>query len=190
MIEPDRLRAAFDNALPYDAYVATGTPQQRENWARIEQSIALTPGQVRLVASFVRSLNILVLSGTWCGDCAAQCPMLHRIAQTNPARIALRLLDRDAHPDLAASVRICGGPRVPTALFLNEDFEFVSILGDRTLARYRAMAARQLGPACPLPGAPIPPDELAATLQDWLNEVERVQLLLRLSPKLRKRYSD
>jgi hypothetical protein len=85
---------------------------------------------------------------------------------------------------------ICGGRRVPTVLFLNEDFEFVSILGDRSLTRYRAMAAKQLGASCPLPGAPVPADEIAATRQDWLNEFERVQLVLRLSPKLRERYND
>lgn len=75
-------------------------------------------------------------------------------------------------------------------IFLAEDDEFVSIYGDRTLSRYRALAARQLGPACPLPGAPIPDDEIAATLQDWLNEFERVQLLLRLSGRLRQKYGD
>jgi hypothetical protein len=79
---------------------------------------------------------------------------------------------------------------VPVALFLAEDCELVAVFGDRTLARYRALAARQLGPTCPLPGAPVSDDELAATLQDWLNEFERVQLLLRLSGRLRQKHDD
>ena len=33
-------------------------------------------------------------------------------------------------------------------------------------------------------------DELDATLGDWLNEVERVQLMLRLTPRLRQKYQD
>jgi len=33
-------------------------------------------------------------------------------------------------------------------------------------------------------------DELNATLQDWLNEFERVQLLLRLSTRLRQIHGD
>jgi hypothetical protein len=37
---------------------------------------------------------------------------------------------------------------------------------------------------------PPPPDELAATLQDWINELERVQLMLRLSPRLRQKHND
>jgi hypothetical protein len=104
--------------------------------------------------------------------------------------VDLRFLDRDLNLDLAERIRICGGLRVPVAIFMNEDFEFVSLTGDRTLNRYRALAGRFLGPACPLPGAPVPPDEVAATVQDWIDEFERVHLLLRLSPKLRKRYGD
>jgi hypothetical protein len=139
-----------------------------------------------------------VISGTWCGDCVQQCPMFDHIARAHPAPashsdapgIDLRFLDRDKNPDLAGPLKICGGVRVPTVVFLNEEFDFIAILGDRTLARYRALAAKYLGPSCPLPGAPVPPDEVAATLQDWVDEFERVALLLRLSPKLRAKHAD
>ncbi len=49
---------------------------------------------------------------------------------------------------------------------------------------------QQVGAACQLPGAEVAGDELAATLQDWLDEFERVQLLLRLSPRLRQKRGD
>ena len=41
-----------------------------------------------------------------------------------------------------------------------------------------------------MPGAPVPDDELQATLQDWLDEVERVHLILRLSGRLRRKHGD
>jgi hypothetical protein len=63
-------------------------------------------------------------------------------------------------------------------------------LMDRTLARYRGLARRQLGPSCELPWAEIPADESAAVLQEWLNEFERVQWMLRLSPRLRQKHGD
>jgi hypothetical protein len=115
--------------------------------------------------------------------------MLQAIARACP-RVELRWLDREAQPDLTATVRICDGARVPTVIWMAEDFEFVSLLGDRTLSRYRAMARTQLGPACPVPGALPPADEIASTLQEWLNEFERVQLLLRLSQRLRLAHGD
>jgi hypothetical protein len=33
-------------------------------------------------------------------------------------------------------------------------------------------------------------DELAATMQDWMGELERMQLMLRLSPRLRATHVD
>lgn len=190
MLTPDTLRTTFAAGLAYAEYVATGTPQHQANWRAFEPRVALTQQQRTLLASFTRPMPVLVTSGTWCGDCVAQVPMLAAIERANPAVIRLRIVDRDEHAELARQIQICGGLRVPTVLFMNEVFDFVGLLGDRSLNRYRALAAKQLGGACPLPGAPLPADEVAATLQDWVDEFERVQLLLRLSPKLRQLHGD
>jgi thiol-disulfide isomerase/thioredoxin len=184
------LAQKFAAALPYDRYVRTGTEEQQRRWRQAYEAARLTPAQAALVAGFARDMKVLVVSGIWCGDCVQQCPLLERIAEANPARVELRLLDRDEHKDLSGRLRINGGDRVPVALLLAEDFELCAAYGDRTLSRYRALAARQLGPSCPtglvLPGD----DEMAATLQDWLDEVERVQLMLRLSARLRQKHGD
>ncbi len=184
----------FHKAHAFPTYITTGTPDQQASWKRFdEHSRAAAPvsdAQRRLLASFTRRSPVLVLSGLWCGDCVHQCPLLEQLAECNRDAMDLRFIDRDVAAELSERYMICGGRRVPTVLFLNEDFEFVSILGDRSLTRYRAMAAKQLGASCPLPGAPVPADEITATRQDWLDEFERVQLVLRLSPKLRSRYND
>ena len=99
-------------------------------------------------------------------------------------------MDRDVHRDLTERVRTNGRDRVPVALLLAEDHELCAIFGDRTLQRYRALAARQLGPSCPTGIVAPDKDEMAATLQDWLDEVERVQLMLRLSARLRQKHQD
>ena len=71
---------------------------------------------------------------------------------------------------------------MPVAIFMAEDFELCGVYGDRTINRYRALAKKQLGPSCPIGVVPPDRDEMAATLKDWLDEFERVQLMLRLSP--------
>jgi thiol-disulfide isomerase/thioredoxin len=190
MVTPDILTAKFGQGLSYDEYLKTATAQQLEHWKKFESQVTLTAPQRDLLASFRRPMPVLVLSGTWCGDCVAQVPMLRAIERANPGIIRLRLIDRDEHADLAEQVKICGGMRVPTVIFMSELFDFVGLLGDRTISRYRAMAAKQLGGACPLPGAPVPADEIAATVADWVVEFERVQLMLRLSPKLREIHGD
>ena len=187
---PDYLRAKHAAGLPYERYVATGTTQQQENWKKVYDQVSLTDVQRSLVRSFVRRINIIGLSGVWCGDCVQQCPLIERIAEANSDRVSLRWLDRDEHIELQRALAVNGGHRVPVLVFCAEDYQLVSWYGDRTLTRYRAIAQRQLGPSCPLPGAPVDPDEAAQTLQDWLNEFERVHLLLRLSGRLRQQYAD
>jgi thiol-disulfide isomerase/thioredoxin len=184
------LAEKFAAALPYDRYVRTGNEEQQRRWQQVYTAAQVTVAQKQLVAGFVRDMKVLIVSGIWCGDCVQQCPLLQRIAEANPARIELRLLDRDKHRDLTDKVHINAGDRVPVALFLAEDHELCSVFGDRTLNRYRALAARHLGPSCPTGIVPPAADELAATLQDWLNEFERVQLMLRLSARLRQKHND
>jgi thiol-disulfide isomerase/thioredoxin len=182
------LKTKFDAALDWEAYLATD-PEKADHWRRIYEQAELTPPQHSLVAGFTRRMKMLFVSGIWCGDCVEQGPAVQRIAEANPA-LDLRYVDRDEHLDLAEQIKINAGLRVPVVIFMAEDFEPVSIYGDRSLARYRALAARNLGAACPLPGMPVPDDEVQATVQDWLDEVERVHLILRLSARLRKQHGD
>lgn len=198
MLDPAEFARWFQLALPYPEYLAGISARERPSWESSAARAALDPDQAALVASWPRRINVLVISGSWCGDCVAQVPMLGAIAAANPADratpdgpgIDLRLLERNTHMDLADRLRICGGHRVPTVVFLNEDFDFVSVFGDRTLTRYRAIAAQRLGAACPLPGAWPELNEYAGTFRDWLNEFERVALLLALSPKLSARHAE
>ena len=190
MMESSYLKTKHEAGKPFDQYIQTGTEQQCQDWQAVYDQTQLTDAQRNLIGSFVRKINIIALSGIWCGDCVQQGPLFHRIAEANPNAIDLRWLDRDDHSDLQKLVRINGGDRVPVLIFCAEDYELVSWYGDKTLSRYRAVAKRQLGASCPLPGAPVDQDELATMLQDWLDQIERAQLLLRLSGRLRQKHGD
>jgi thiol-disulfide isomerase/thioredoxin len=180
----------FDAGLKYQAFLEThGNEEHRRRWTGVYQATELTAAQRELLAGFKRQTKVLCLAGAWCGDCVNQCPIFERFAEATPT-LDIRYFDRDAHPDLAAVLKICGGARVPVVVFLAEDGEQVAWYGDRTLAKYRQLARDQLGPSCPTGiGAPDK-SLLAAVTQDWLNEFERVQLLLRLSSRLRQKYGD
>jgi thiol-disulfide isomerase/thioredoxin len=195
MLDSAFIARKFAQGLPYAQYVAHATPDQAQNWQRAFQRITLTQQHRELIGGFQRSMKVLVSSGLWCGDCAYQCPMLAHIAQaagplTAKSGIDLRFLNRDEHMDFADRVKICGGNRVPTAIFISEDDEFVSMLGDKTLTRLRSKAAKALGQYCPLPGEQVPDDELAQTLQEWVDAHEHAQLTLRLSTRLRTKHDD
>lgn len=188
MIDPSVFESVFQRARPYATYLATD-PMRAGGWQAVYERTALDDAQRAEIASFSREMKVLVVSGTWCGDCVQQGPLLARIAEANP-RIDLRWIDRDEESAFSARVKVCGGGRVPVVIFAAEDFETCAIAGDRTLSRYRGLARRQLGAACELPWAEIPTDESAAVLQEWLDEFERVQWMLRLSPRLRMKHGD
>lgn len=184
------LAGKFEVAKQYDKYVLTGTAEQQGRWKSFYDSCALTAQQRALIETFTREMKILCVSGIWCGDCVQQVPLIQRIAEANPLKINLRMIDRDEHKDLSEQVKICAGFRVPTVLFLAEDFEFCGLAGDRTLSRYRAIAKRKLGASCATGIGAADVTEVQETMQDWVDEVERVQLMLRLSPRLREKHGD
>lgn len=184
------LKSKHEAGLSFEDYLNHAKPSEKENWLKTYDSISLSDQQRQLLGSFSREMKVVVLSGSWCGDCSQQGPILQRIAETNPQKINLRWLERDDHMDLSDQLMINGGNRVPIVVFCAEDYEQVGWFGDRVLSRYRAMAAQNLGGACPLPGAPVPDDQIKGAISDWVQQFERVHLLLRLSGRLRQKHGD
>jgi hypothetical protein len=180
----------FHAGLPYADFLARyASDGQKQRWRQVYEQIALTDAQRQLLTSFRRTLNVLCLAGAWCGDCIGQCPAFEHFAQAAPV-IRVRYLDRDEHADAQHALQINGGNRVPVVVFFSEDGYEVGRYGERTLSKYRHMMRDQAGEGCPtglvLAGDPL----LAQVTQDWLNEFERVQWLLRLSPRLRQKHND
>jgi len=180
--------AKYEQGLPYAAFLEKYADQnQQQMWSAMHSQIELTPPQKALLAGFKREMKVLCMAGAWCGDCVEQCPILDHFEQACP-QLSVRYLDRDDNPDLMEALQICGGARVPQVVFLSEDNKFTAHYGDRTLAKYRVMM--QNGPMCPTGLFAPPADERAAVIQEWLNEVERNQLILLMSGRLREKHGD
>jgi hypothetical protein len=182
--------AKYPQGLKYADFLERfGTDVHRGRWAAVKERVQLKPAQRELLSGFVREMKVLCLAGAWCGDCINQCPIHEHFSAAAPV-IQIRYLDRDEHADVQHELEICGGKRVPVLVFFAEDGFEVARYGERTLSKYRQMMRDQTGPSCPtgitVSGAPL----LAQVTQDWLNEFERVQWLLRLSPRLRQKHDD
>jgi thiol-disulfide isomerase/thioredoxin len=190
MFDTGVLRQKFESGMTFDEFVAAAEPEGHHlAWLDRHKQLELTDAQRTLVESFTREMRVLCLTGPWCGDCALQGAAMARIAEANPDHIRLRFLNRNDHAEMQIRVPINGGMRVPVTFFLAEDHEPVSRFGDRTLSRYRSMARKALGEHAPVI-APAPTDPVRSVLQEMLDEFERVQLLLRLSTRLRERQGD
>lgn len=180
----------FAAGLDYEAFLDRyAKPEHRQRWEGVYERAALTADQRSLLAGFQREMKVLCLTGAWCGDCVNQCPIMQRIAEASE-RIELRFLDRDEHGDVQRELSLCGGNRVPVTVFLSEEFTECGRYGDRTLSRYRELAAKVTGAACPTGIGDPGGDLLAKVTAEWLNEFERVQWMLRLSPRLRAKHGD
>ncbi len=183
-------RAVCARALSYEDFlVRHGTDEQRRRWAQVDERVGLTPAQSKLLEGFGREMHVFCLAGAWCGDCANQVPMLRQIAAASPC-LHLHVADRDADPEVRAALALNGGNRVPVVVFLSEDWQVCGVMGDRVVAFYRQMAADRLGPSCPT--GILPPGQalLAEAVGQWVTEFERVQLMLRLTGRLRERHGD
>ncbi|HEV8069247.1 MAG TPA: thioredoxin family protein [Planctomycetaceae bacterium] len=182
--------AIFDQGLRYEAFLSKyGSDEHRRRWEAIYSQVRLSTDQNRLLANFTREMKVLVLAGTWCGDCVNQCPIFQHFATTNE-KIRIHYFDRDDNKELGQELSICGGARVPSLLFLSEDGFPCGRAGDRTLSAYRDIASKQVGPSCP-PGIVAPDKTLLENVtQEWVNEFERIQLMLRTSARLRQLHND
>ena len=76
-----------------------------------------------------------------------------------------------------------------TVIFLSEDGHVCGRMGDRTLSKYRDAVSNLSGAACStgLIGDSSLTERVA---QDWLNEFERIQWMLRTSSRLRQLHGD
>jgi len=185
------LKSNFDRGVSYEQFVASGEPEgHRPPWDQRYEQLVLTDEQRSLIKSFEREMNVLCLTGTWCGDCALQGSAMQRIAEANPEKIHLRFIPRsEDFAELIVKNQINAGYRVPVTWFMAEDFEPVSRIGDRTLSRYRSMARKALGEESNVL-APPPENPVLEVLQEVLDEFERVHLVLRTSARLREKHGD
>ena len=189
-VRSDLFQRVFRDADSYGDYLLTGNNRERAAWARAEAALPALPddAQIRLDPAR-RIVNVLCLSGIWCGDCVRSVPIVARLAHAAGPSVDFRLVDRDAIPELRDELRVLGAMRVPMVVFLTEDFHEIGRYGDRPLTVYRDKAVTELGAACPLPGS-ADGGALAAETDEWLDVFERMILMARLAPPLRARHGD
>jgi hypothetical protein len=183
-------QSKFETGLSYADFLQKhGTVDQQNRWGAALGAVQLSETQIELLKSFQREMKIMVLAGAWCGDCVNQCPIFERFAVEN-SKIQIHYFDRDEHPDLGEELKTCGAYRVPSVLFLSEDWFVCGRYGDKTLAKYRELAEKQLGGTCPTGIGGIDQEMLNTVTAEWLNEFERIQWMLRLSGRLREKHGD
>ena len=105
---------AFGDALPYREYLATGNSREAAAWARADAALPALPDDAGThLDPAGRIVNVLCLSGVWCGDCVRSAPIVARLAEAAGPPVDLRFVDRDAIPDFGTTSAFwepCGFP--------------------------------------------------------------------------------
>ncbi|MDH5199497.1 MAG: thioredoxin family protein [Candidatus Bathyarchaeota archaeon] len=185
----DFWRRNWEMASDYDSWIGGSAPGMARRWIESgARTPALTDDQLARLRGYDRRMNVLMYAGIWCGDCARTGPMLRKIAEACGDGVLLRVIDRDASGELRDELRLVGATRVPVVVFLSEDWWEVGRFGDRTLSVYRAKAAREVGRG--QPAGVLAPVALEAEMGEWVDVFERMLLMIRLSPPLRRRHGD
>ena len=186
MLNASKLQSFFQAGHSFADYTALDS--KGASWRKNRENATLTTQQQLLLKEFTREMNVLVMSSLWCGDCIEQCPLFDLIASGSD-KINLKFVDRDDFEELKNALVINTGNRVPIVIFMAEDYEFCSAYGDRTLSRYRNVASALNG-ACSTGIGSQPTELTAMAVQEWLNEFERIQLMLKTSARLRKKHGE
>ncbi len=188
-VHADLWRRGWEQAKPLDGFLVGAKEEEAKRWAESAERVpALTEEQRARLAGYNRAVKLLVVGATWCLDCARVLPYLKAITEVAGEKAELRLIDRDALPELRDELKIMGAPRVPRVLVLSEDLFEVDRLGDRSLSVYRSRMAREIGRG--EDHGVLSPAARQEELAEWVNAVERVLIILRTTPALRKRHGD
>lgn len=179
----------WNMALDYDSYVQNIKPNEKESWLnRKQRTPELTYEQKERLIDFDRELNILIYAGAWCGDCSRQVPMLLKMAEAAGEKVNIRIIEREASKELQEELKIVGALRVPIIVFLSEDYWEIGRFGERLLSVYRSKAAREVGRGSDR--GVLSPGSLEREISEWLDVFERMLIMVRLAPPLRKRHKD
>lgn len=122
-------RALYDTAQSLDAFVHQAEVN-RELWLSLRKRAEVPVGLIEQVASIPGRWHLLVLLEDWCGDAVSTIPHLARLADEVPG-LCLRVLRRDAHPDVMDEHLTNGKRAIPIVMILDESFGEVAWWGPR-----------------------------------------------------------
>jgi len=115
------MQARYEAAPTFEAFV-DHAQANKQLWSTMYKVARVPDTFVERVRALPRMLHLLVLNEDWCGDAVNTVPAIARLASLVPGRMDLRVLGRDANPDLM-DAHLTGTSRsIPIVIVLGEDY--------------------------------------------------------------------
>src|SRR5690242_17445398 len=125
---PD-FRELWDQALPYDAFVAASDLKHRGLWDGLYR-LARTPAWALAAVPPDSGIKLLVLAEDWCGDASNSIPVLAKLTD-RISGLELRIIRRDEHLDVMDRYLTNGSRSIPVVIVLDRDFQELGHWGPR-----------------------------------------------------------
>jgi hypothetical protein len=115
------LHDRFDAAPTFDRFVAAAQAN-KQLWTATYKLSRVPESFVERVRTLPERLHLLVLNEDWCGDAVNTLPVIAKLASLVPAKVDLRVLGRDANPDLM-DAHLTGTSRsIPVVIVLDDSY--------------------------------------------------------------------
>jgi len=123
------LAEQFEDAASWEQFLAS-VVELRELWLAVARRAAVPEEFAARVRAVPGRWKLLVLAEDWCGDAVNSLPYLAALERAAP-NLELRLLGRDANPDLM-DAHLTGTSRsIPVVMLLDEGYGEVAWWGPR-----------------------------------------------------------
>ena len=121
-------RERYESGATIEQFIA-GAESNQDLWRSV-YARASVPEELAERARQLPARHLLVLAEDWCGDAVNTVPVLARLAEAVPG-LDLRILGRDANPDLMDPHLSTGARAIPVVMVLDEDFRELGWWGSR-----------------------------------------------------------
>lgn len=106
------------------------TALNEKRYKRLDKSITISEEKTTFFKNFPKSITLLAITESWCGDAAQILPVVNKITELNP-KINLKLVFRDENEALMNQFLTNGGKAIPVVIFLDLDDNVLAWWGSR-----------------------------------------------------------
>jgi len=169
----------FENAMDFETYDAhvkelfaqgktTGDDQSQSfieftklGIQRIKRGLKTTviEEDVKKSLAKTKAKNWLIITEAWCGDGANSLPVIVKLAEARED-IKLKILLRDANPEVMNSYLTNGAKSIPVVIFMDDDFNELAIWGPRPQPAQEMVLENKKHPV-------MSPQDFKIQLQKW-----------------------
>lgn len=121
--------ALWERGEPFDRFLGRVSRLQ-SLWEGSTRAARIPDWASSKFAALPGGLRMLVLNADWCLDSASSVPTLARLAEVVPG-VEMRVLDRDAYPEIMDRYLTDGTRSIPLAILLDRDFRELGRWGPR-----------------------------------------------------------